>query len=138
VISSGNEPLGFCLEGIDHVALTVRDAERSVTWYTEVLGLERRFAEEWGNFPAVVGIGTTSLALFPVKGNNLSPRPPPGSNAVCFRHLAFRVDRKNFQRAREALRTRGIEPEFQDHGIAYSIYFLDPDGHQLEITTYEL
>jgi len=28
--------------------------------------------------------------------------------------------------------------EFQNHGIAHSIYFRDPDGHELEITTYEV
>jgi len=31
-----------------------------------------------------------------------------------------------------------IALEFQDHGIAHSIYFFDPDGHALEITTYDL
>jgi catechol 2,3-dioxygenase-like lactoylglutathione lyase family enzyme len=41
----------FTLQGIDHVALTVRDVRRSVHWYMEVLGLERRFEEAWGNFP---------------------------------------------------------------------------------------
>ena len=36
------------------------------------------------------------------------------------------------------LEKRGIKFEFQDHEIAHSIYFRDPDGHQLEITTYEV
>jgi catechol 2,3-dioxygenase-like lactoylglutathione lyase family enzyme len=126
----------FRLEGIDHVALTVRDVRRSAHWYGEVLGLERRFEEEWGDFPAVVGIGATSLALFPVKGND--PPPPPGPDTLCVRHVAFRVDRGNFERARETLTARGIRLEFQDHGAAHSLYLADPDGHQLEITTYEV
>ncbi|HEX2080351.1 MAG TPA: VOC family protein [Longimicrobium sp.] len=126
----------FRLEGIDHVALTVRDVRRSAHWYVEVLGLERRFADEWGDFPAVVGIGATSLALFPVKGSD--PRPPPGPDTLCFRHVAFRVDRESFERARETLTARGIQLEFQDHGAAHSLYLADPDGHQLEITTYEV
>lgn len=126
----------FRLEGIDHVALTVRDVGRSVRWYMEVLGLERRFEEEWGDFPALVGIGTTSLALFPVK--RADPPLPPGPGTLCFRHVAFRVDRQNFERAREALAARGIELAFQDHGAAHSLYLVDPDGHQLEITTYEV
>jgi catechol 2,3-dioxygenase-like lactoylglutathione lyase family enzyme len=54
------------------------------------------------------------------------------------RHLAFRVDGSNFARARERLEARGISVSFQDHGIAHSIYFHDPDGHQLEITTYDI
>ncbi len=36
------------------------------------------------------------------------------------------------------LEDRGIQFDFEDHEIAHSIYFHDPDSHQLEITTYEL
>lgn len=124
----------FSLEGIDHVALTVRDVERSVVWYQDVLGLSRLHEDVWGNNPAVVGIGHTSLALFPVVGSH--PAGPPGRDTICFRHVAFRVDRANFERAQAELGARGIQVEFQDHQIAHSIYLVDPDGHQLEITTY--
>lgn len=48
-------------EGIDHVSLEVSDPLRSAGWYREVLGLERRFEEAWGDVPVVVGSGTTSL-----------------------------------------------------------------------------
>lgn len=126
----------FSLEAIDHVALTVRDVERSAAWYEDVLGLTRLHQDVWGNCPAVVGIGQTSLALFPVVGTH--PAGPPGRDTICFRHVAFRVDRANFERAQVELSARGIEVEFQDHQIAHSIYLLDPDGHQVEITTYAL
>ena len=53
-------------------------------------------------------------------------------------HLAFRADSENFLAAQRELEKRGIKFEFQDHEISHSIYFRDPDGHQLEITTYEL
>jgi catechol 2,3-dioxygenase-like lactoylglutathione lyase family enzyme len=53
-------------------------------------------------------------------------------------HLAFRADRENFLAAQQELKKRGIKFEFQDHEIAHSIYFRDPDGHQLEITTYDV
>ena len=43
----------FNLEGIDHVALAVRDVARSVAWYQRVLGLERRYQEAWGDMPSV-------------------------------------------------------------------------------------
>ncbi len=35
------------LEGIDHVALGVRDIEQSVKWYIEVLGFERLHDGVW-------------------------------------------------------------------------------------------
>jgi catechol 2,3-dioxygenase-like lactoylglutathione lyase family enzyme len=124
------------LEGIDHVALTVRDIGGSIAWYQEVLGLERRYADIWGDFPAVLGIGTTALALFPAPVPN--PLPPPGRDVLSIRHIAFRVDRAGFDQARRELEERGLAPTFQDHTASHSLYISDPDGHQLEITTYDL
>lgn len=126
----------FSIQGIDHVALTVRDVAASVEWYQAILGLERRYEDAWGSFPAVVGIGSTSLALFPVRGD--SPKEPPGADTLCFRHVAFRVDRHNFDLARTRLPLVGIQISLQDHGAAHSLYFVDPDGHQLEVTTYDV
>ena len=88
----------FTLNGIDHVALAVPAVEPSARWYCDVLGLERRYQEAWGNHPAVVGIGTTSLALFPVAGP--SPQPRPGRDVLTMRHLAFRASRREFDQAR--------------------------------------
>ena len=42
------------------------------------------------------------------------------------------------QRGDQLVQLGGIEFEFQDHKISHSIYFYDPDRHELEITTYEL
>ena len=54
------------------------------------------------------------------------------------RHVAFRVNAANFARAREELARRQVEVTYQHHGISQSIYFRDPNGHELEITTYDL
>jgi catechol 2,3-dioxygenase-like lactoylglutathione lyase family enzyme len=124
----------FRLDGIDHVALAVRDVAASVAWYQDVLGLERRHQEVWGDHPAIVVAGDTSLALFPVQGD--SPKPRPGRDVLAMRHLAFRVSADNFTRAQRQLAARGIAVEFQDHQISHSIYLHDPDGHEIEITTY--
>ncbi len=40
--------------------------------------------------------------------------------------------------AQRELASRGIAFHFRDHEISHSIYFRDPDGIELEITTYEL
>ena len=55
----------FELEGLDHVALAVRDVERSADWYVEVLGFERRFPGMWNGVPVFVARGKTAIALFP-------------------------------------------------------------------------
>ena len=57
------------LEGIDHVALSVRDIARSARWYIDVLGFEHRFPGMWDGVPTFIGKGTTALALFPLRAN---------------------------------------------------------------------
>jgi catechol 2,3-dioxygenase-like lactoylglutathione lyase family enzyme len=126
----------FHLDQIDHVALTVQDVPRSIAWYRDVLGLERRHEEAWGDHPAVLYAGSTAVALFPAE-RTLGPAPDRRGTPT-MRHLAFRVDRVNFTRAQADLAGRHIPFSAEDHGISRSIYFQDPDGHELEITTYDL
>jgi catechol 2,3-dioxygenase-like lactoylglutathione lyase family enzyme len=88
----------------------------------------------WNGVPTFIGKGTTGIALFPA-----SQEPKQSTHRdVRMLHLAFRADRENFLAAQRELESRGIDFEFQDHEISHSIYFRDPDGHQLEITTYEV
>lgn len=126
----------FKLDHIDHVALTVRDVKRSVAWYKEVLGLERRYEEAWGDYPAVVCAGVTCLALFPAATRD--PEPRPDHDTIAMRHVAFAVDRAGFEKARERFGEMGIDFDLEDHTICHSIYISDPDGHQLEVTTYDI
>ena len=122
------------LEGIDHVAMGVRDIERSAKWYIEVLGFEQLHEGVWGGVPTFVGKGNTGIALFPANHE----AKPSAHREIRLLHLAFRANRENFVAAQRELEKRGIKFEFQDHEISHSIYFRDLDGHQLEITTYEL
>jgi catechol 2,3-dioxygenase-like lactoylglutathione lyase family enzyme len=124
----------FELEGLDHVALAVRDVERSADWYVEVLGFERRFQGMWGGVPVFVARDKTALALFPAGSDRANPLPRKSGML----HLAMRANRENFVAAQRDLTSRGISFHFRDHEISHSIYFRDPDGIELEITTYEL
>ena len=138
----------FELERIDHVAITVSNIESSIKWYREVLGLERYYGDAWDGVPIMMGKGGTCVALFKVK----EEQPTPGNKSdklklvlpegrwrmPAMQHLAFRADRKNFEKAQESLKEKGIEFRLVDHGISHSIYFKDPDGHEIEITTYEV
>jgi catechol 2,3-dioxygenase-like lactoylglutathione lyase family enzyme len=126
----------FELEGLDHVALAVRDVERSADWYVEVLGFERRFQGMWEGVPVFVARDKTAIALFPAgsdQSNSSLSRQRCG-----ILHLAMRANRANFIAAQRDLTSRCIAFHFADHEISHSIYFRDPDGIELEITTYEL
>jgi catechol 2,3-dioxygenase-like lactoylglutathione lyase family enzyme len=103
--------MSFELERLDHVALTVADVDRSIEWYREVLGLEHVHEDEWGRNPAFLTSGSTGLALFPARGSGAPPAGHPDGLAMW--HLAFRADRRNFDRAREQLGSRDIDFQLQ-------------------------
>lgn len=118
---------------IDHVAITVRDLDRSTRWYRERLGLERRYEGLWEGPPIMLGAGETCVALFPAEGGAGAGGPPP----IRMIHLAFRVDAGGYGRARDELAEAGIAYREAEHENCWSLYFADPDGHRLELTTYE-
>ena len=123
------------LQAIDHVALSVRDVERSAQWYIDVLGFERLHGDVW-DVPVFVGKNDAAIALFPVRDHQpskSSASPVP----VRVLHFAFRTNRSEFLKAQQELKERKIQFELQDHEISHSIYFDDPDGHEIEITTYD-
>jgi catechol 2,3-dioxygenase-like lactoylglutathione lyase family enzyme len=116
-------------QGLDHIAIAVSDVDRAEEFYRDVLGLDRAH-HEWDP-PRLMVANGSGVALFP-GGNGSDPDPPE------IPHIAFRADRAAFEKARALLSERGIEFRFSDHGSSHSIYFQDPDGHRLELTTYEI
>jgi catechol 2,3-dioxygenase-like lactoylglutathione lyase family enzyme len=120
-------------QGLDHVAIASADVARSQRFYAEVLGFEREH-EAWDE-PVVMAANGTGVAIF---DEHRHPGDGEGEPPVRILHIAFRVDREGLERAREELAAQGLEPRFSDHGISHSLYFADPDGHELELTTYEV
>jgi catechol 2,3-dioxygenase-like lactoylglutathione lyase family enzyme len=90
----------------------------------------------WNGIPTFIGKRAAAIALFLKRDRDSRAAARAAKTGML--HLAFRADRKNFLVAQDELKGRGIKFEFQDHEISHSIYFCDPDGHELEITTYEL
>lgn len=121
------------LEQIDHVALRCASPEATMAWYVSTLGFERVFAEHWSDVPIFLRLGSTFIALFPRRGAD----DKATENAIS--HLAFRAaSYADFESAQTELRARDVSFEFQDHEVSHSIYFRDPDGFLLEITTYDV
>jgi catechol-2,3-dioxygenase len=87
----------------------------------------------WNDVPVFIGKGDAAIALFRSAAKNAAR--PQGSGIL---HFALWADRRNFLTSQRELTSRGIAFHFQDHEISHSIYFDDPDGHKVEITTYEV
>lgn len=122
----------FVPDGIDHVEVFVRDLQDAARWYGKVLGL--REVARWEPEPLMIGAGGTKLALFHADG----PRAAAGDGrAVHWHRVAWATSADGFAAAQAHLRELGIDFRGPvDHGLAQSIYFVDPDGNPLEITTY--
>jgi catechol 2,3-dioxygenase-like lactoylglutathione lyase family enzyme len=119
------------LEQIDHVALRCASMEVTKDWYVRVLGFEHVFRGHEGGVPIFLQLGSTYITLFPQKGDEQGPGR--------IWHFALRTALyEDFQSAQRELQSRGISFQFRDHEISHSIYFHDPDGVLLEITTYDL
>lgn len=123
-------------QGLDHVAIGVTDVERSRAFYADVLGFAR-VHEAWDR-PVVMAAEGTGVAIFDRRGHTSATPDDAEPPAVRILHIAFRVDREGLGRARTELAERGLDVRFSNHGISHSIYFPDPDGHQLELTTYDV
>src|SRR6266516_3355288 len=78
------------LEGIDHVALAVRDVERSANWYIEVLGFERLHEGMWNGVPTFIGKGNTGIRCSPRSRRQNRPRLVT-ANFGCFTSLFVRT-----------------------------------------------
>jgi len=121
------------LRRLDHVSLNVGDRSRSIAWYRDVLGLEQRGEARRDDWPVFMGAFGACVALFQAQVD--SPARQPESTGL--RHVAFMVGRDDLARARARLDEHGIDFRFEDHGSAHSLYFPDPDGNVIELTTYE-
>ena len=121
------------IEGLDHVAIRVKDLEVSARWYQQILGLKRYDVEVWGPYPIFLLSGKTGIALFPA-----DKKDPPldlSSRNVKIDHFAFYVTMENFELAKIRYDELGIKYNFQDHIHFHSLYTKDPDGHVVELTT---
>ncbi len=122
---------------LDHVELYVPDRLSAAAWYARVLGCEPvAGTESWASNPEGPMMispdgGRTKLALF--TGEAQGSRPTAG-----FHRVAFRVSATEFLAFTARLGSLGLnQARLVDHGGAWSVYFSDPSGHRLEVTTYE-
>jgi catechol 2,3-dioxygenase-like lactoylglutathione lyase family enzyme len=111
--------------GVDFIAVPTRDVDKAISFYEDVLGLER--SKQWGNMPArEFETGSLTLALMQSDafGMEFKPHTHP---------IALQVD--DVHAAREELEGKGVEfgAETIDSGVCHMAFFADPDGNALMI-----
>jgi catechol 2,3-dioxygenase-like lactoylglutathione lyase family enzyme len=124
----------------DHLALPVFDAAATYRFYSKVLGLplvDALSGDDWGGRPWLMmffGVGGgQQLALCALRG---ARQPPPDDLPQDVRHYAFAVASRAEQEEWKArLRAHGVHYSEEDHTRQHSLYFTDPNGIMLEVTS---
>jgi catechol-2,3-dioxygenase len=118
---------------LNHAVLYVRDVQRSVAFYREVLGFRAVMGMAGGAFLQAPGsTNDHDLGLFEL-GAAAGPSPA-GRSTVGLYHLAWEVDTlAELGRVRDSLRGAGALVGASDHGTTKSLYGKDPDGLEFEI-----
>ena len=132
---AGSAPVGT--GGVDHLALICSDLEQTIDFYTEVLGMTLNKVMPNRDEPSSTHIfldmgGGNFLAFFDFPKHG----PAPTQRGVgSMHHLALKAAPAQYARALKGLRERGIPHDAHGSDDRGSVYFRDPDGILLEITT---
>lgn len=111
------------LTGLNHLTLAVTDLNRSVTFYQGLLHLRLDATWDTGAYLSLPGLWLC-LSFDPLR--NSEP-------AADYTHYAFTVSAVDFPVFVEHLRSAGVQEWRDNRSEGASFYFLDPDGHKLEV-----
>jgi catechol-2,3-dioxygenase len=121
---------------LNHAVLYVREVERSVAFYTDVLGFRVLDGPAFRGAAFLQAPGSTNdhdLGLFEI-GPGAAASPAGKGGAVGLYHLAWEVDTLGeLERLSARLSEAGALVGASDHGTTKSLYGQDPDGIEFEI-----
>ncbi len=117
---------------IGHLVLNVTDVERSTEFYRDVVGFQvSRYRPNGTGAFLTCGVVHHNLALFKAPEG----AQPAQKGQIGLNHFAFKVESDlALQEAhRRLLAADATIDHIVDHGMTRSVYFLDPDGIEMEL-----
>jgi catechol 2,3-dioxygenase-like lactoylglutathione lyase family enzyme len=116
------------ITGINHITLAVRDIDESFKFYADVLGLKRI---QKSSISAYLLTEDTWMTL--TKDQNTRHEHLPECT-----HIAFTVAQHDFETMKERILKSGAKEWQKNWTEGDSFYFVDPNGHKLEIHASDL
>lgn len=123
------------IERLDHFVLTVVDIQRTVEFYTSILGMQ---AKTFGDGRFALHYGQQKINLH-LKGHEIEPKAQHavcGSADLCFITSTPIHDVLSELQEKRVDIIDGIVPRTGALGPMQSIYFRDPDGNLIEVSSY--
>jgi catechol-2,3-dioxygenase len=126
----------MAITGMNHAVLYVRDARRSAAFYRDVLGFSLIIDDAQGRYQflrAPESQNHHDIAFFTI-GSGAGPSEA-GRRTVGMYHIAWAVkDLGELEEMRQKLTEAGALVGASDHGVNKSLYAVDPDGLEFEVT----
>ena len=128
-------------QGVHHITLVGADRRTSVDFWEGVLGMPLVFEQPNLDNPAENHLyfdpGDGRLVTVFTNEDRARDATRTATDAGCVHHLAFSVSQATFRQAVERLDERGIRHSgVRDRGFMDSIYFDDPLGLLIELSSY--
>ncbi|MCB1864615.1 MAG: VOC family protein [Chromatiales bacterium] len=118
---------------LGHVVLYVRDLQRSLAFYRDLLGL-RALGETFDGRACMLSSGRTHHELLLLEVGD-APGPARGRRVGLY-HIGWCIGDSDaeLRQARDELERAGVVIEgMSDHWISHSLYLRDPDGNEIEL-----
>jgi catechol 2,3-dioxygenase-like lactoylglutathione lyase family enzyme len=139
--------MAFKIQKLNHFAYRCRDAEETRHFYEDILGLPLAHVIRADHVPSTgeyspythifFQMGDGSYIAFFDLGDDTAAEPSPNTPSWV-NHIALEVpSRRDLLEAKAKLAANGVEVlGVTDHHFVRSIYFFDPNGLRVELTTW--
>ena len=118
---------------LGHVVFYVKDLERSLHFYRDLLGFTE-IGRAFSGAAAALTSGRTHHELLLIEVGP-APAPPPGRRLGLY-HIGIKVGDSldELRRAKRELEQAGVPiTGMSDHTVSQSLYVTDPDGNEVEL-----
>lgn len=111
------------ITGLNHITISVRSLEESFSFYKDVLGFKPKVKWDKGAYFEAGNLWFVIYEDVNVRDNELSE----------YTHFAFSVAQANFKSMSKRIVESKAKIFQKNSSEGDSLYFLDPNGHKLEI-----